>query len=75
MSETCASDYHMQDTVALRIALHHDQLLRREYRLCFLSESPSLGAVVLIVPLWIQRAFAFCALVLRACEAAGVSMV
>ena len=34
-----------------------------------------LGAVVLIVPLWIQRAFAFCALVLRACEAARVSVV
>ena len=28
-SETCASDYHMQDTVALGIALRHDQLLRR----------------------------------------------
>ena len=34
-----------------------------------------LGAVVLIVPLWIQRAFAFRALVLRACEAARVSVV
>ena len=28
-SETCAFDYHMQDTVALGIALRHDQLLRR----------------------------------------------
>ncbi len=34
-----------------------------------------LGAVVLIVPLWIQSAFASRALVLRACEAARVSMV
>ena len=34
-----------------------------------------LGAVVLIVPLWIQRAFAFRALVFRACEAARVSVV
>ena len=33
-----------------------------------------LGAVVLIVPLWIQRAFAFRALVFRACEAARVSV-
>jgi len=34
-----------------------------------------LRAVVLIVPFWIQRAFAFRALVLRACEAARVSVV
>ena len=34
-----------------------------------------LGAVVLIVPLWIQRTFAFRAIVLRACEAARVSVV
>ena len=34
-----------------------------------------LGAVVLIVPLWIQRAFASRTLVLRACEAARVSVV
>ena len=32
-SETCAFDYHMQDTVVLGIAVHHDQLLRRAYRL------------------------------------------
>ena len=36
-SETCVFDYHMQDTVALGIALHHDQLLRRAYRLCSIS--------------------------------------
>ena len=36
-SETCAFDYHMQDAVALGIALHHDQLLRRAYRLCSIS--------------------------------------
>jgi hypothetical protein len=36
-SETCAFDYHMQDTVALGIALRHDQLLRRVYRLCSVS--------------------------------------
>jgi hypothetical protein len=35
----------------------------------------ALGAVVLIVPFWIQCAFAFRTCVLRACEAARVSMV
>ena len=34
-----------------------------------------LGAVVLIVPLWIQRALALRALVFRAFEAARVSVV
>ena len=33
-SETCAFDYHMQDTAWLGIVFHHDQLLRRGCKLC-----------------------------------------
>jgi hypothetical protein len=59
----------MQDTVALGIALHHAQLLKST------DCAQYLGAVVLLVPFWIQRAFAFRTLVLRAFEAPGVLVI
>ena len=63
-------DYHMQDTVALGTCFIMTNFFA-ERTDC----AQYLGAVVLIVPFGIQRAFAFRTLVLRAFEAARVSVI